>query len=130
GGEVCRGDAGGAAKALFVRSFVASSRRSRRRGRDSPGGSGGARRAATEPHTLIRSRLFSPETRFEDQTGILRLDIIRSAVQFDGRRGRAKLLVVVIPESPAPGGRYCSGVITATPQSVPVMVVAISHVLA
>src|SRR5262249_42144623 len=41
---------------------------------------------------------------------------------------RAKLSVAVIPESPAPRGRYCSiGVITATPQSVPVMVVEIPH---
>src|SRR5262245_34292489 len=59
------------------RGFELTSNRSR-------GGRGGARRAASEPHTLIRSRLFPPETRFEDQTGILRLAIIRSAVQFDG----------------------------------------------
>src|SRR5262249_52486531 len=97
----------------------------------SRGGRGSARRAASEPHTLIRSRSFPPEARFEDQTGILRLAIIRSAVPFDGRRGGAKLLVAVIPECPAPGGRYCSiGVITATPQSVPVVVADIPHALA
>src|SRR5262249_26602168 len=44
---------------------------------------------------------------------------------------RAKLLVAVMPECSAPGRRYCSiGVITATPQSVPVMVVDIPHALA
>src|SRR5262249_41032027 len=97
----------------------------------SRGGRGGAHRAASEPHTLIRSRLFPPNSRFEDQTGILRLAIIRSAVPVDGRRGGAKPLVAVIPECPAPGGRYCSiGVIIATPQPVPVMVADIPHALA
>src|SRR5260370_24526599 len=44
---------------------------------------------------------------------------------------RANLLVAVIPECPAPRGRYCSiGVIAATPQSVPVMVADIPHALA
>src|SRR5262249_21115645 len=87
-----------------------------------------ARRARQRDRDAKRASRSTPATRHWRNGPVQRASLERLQA-----RGclRAKLSVAVIPESPAPRGRYCSiGVITATPQSVPVMVVDIPHALA